>query len=341
MLLIAALGAAVFALGHDALTLSIGRALIGLGVSVALMSGFKANVLYWPIGRLPLVNAVMMTFGGLGAAMATRPVQWLLADHDWRHVFFGLALLTVAVAVYQIAATPRYARTGSGRLGGEVRGLLDVIRARLFWRAGLAPTLSFGVWVSYTSFWMAGWLRDVAHFDETSVGRALFVLSLAIVPGYFFSGMIVDLLQRRGVRGGEVLLVYGIAFLLVHLAVATSIADSDRAVVRLRHPGRHHGRRLRLDHASLRPRAGRPGQHLAQPRLHALRLRGAGRDRPGGGLDGDGAQPRPRPGTPGRHPCSVGDTGCGVDMVCRQPRGTEVGLDSVIPTGARSAEWRT
>ncbi len=80
----------VFALGHDALTLSIGRALIGLGVSVALMSGFKANVLYWPIGRLPLVNAVMMTFGGLGAAMATRPVQWLLADHDWRHVFFGL-----------------------------------------------------------------------------------------------------------------------------------------------------------------------------------------------------------------------------------------------------------
>ena len=91
MLMIAAVGALVFAVGHDALTLSIGRGLIGLGVSVALMSGFKANVLYWPIARLPLVNAVMMTFGGLGAAMATRPVQWLLADYDWRHVFFGLA----------------------------------------------------------------------------------------------------------------------------------------------------------------------------------------------------------------------------------------------------------
>jgi predicted MFS family arabinose efflux permease len=226
MLLIAAVGAAVFALGRDALTLSIGRGLIGFGVSVALMSGFKANVLSWPIARLPLVNAVMMTFGGLGAAMATRPVQWLLADHDWRHVFFGLSLVTVAVAIYQLAATPRYMRTGSGRLGSEVRGLVDVIRAPLFWRAGLAPTLSFGVWVSYTSFWMAGWLRDVAQLDETSVGRALFVLSLAIVPGYFFSGMIVDLLQRRGVRGGQVLLAFGIAFLLVHLAVAASIADA-------------------------------------------------------------------------------------------------------------------
>ena len=58
------------------------------------------------------------------------------------------------------------------------------------------------------------------------VGRALFLLSLAIVPGYFFSGMIVDLLGRRGVRGGAVLLAYGVVFLLIHLAVATSLAEA-------------------------------------------------------------------------------------------------------------------
>lgn len=225
MLMISALGAVVFALGHDALTLSIGRAMIGLGVSVALMCGFKANVLFWPLARLPLVNAVMMTFGGLGAAMATRPVQWLLVDHDWRDVFFGLAIVTAAVALYQIVATPRYVRTGSGRLAEEVRGLLGVLRRPLFWRAGLAPSLSLGIWICYASFWAAGWLRDVAHLDEPSVGVALFALSLAIVPGYFFSGMIVDLLQRRGVRGGKVLLAYGVLFLMIHFAVAANLAS--------------------------------------------------------------------------------------------------------------------
>lgn len=222
MLLLAALGAVVFAVGHDALTLSIGRALIGLGVSVALMCGFKANVLFWPINRLPLVNSVMMTFGGLGAAMATRPVQWLLVDHDWRQVFLGLAAITAVVAFYQVMATPRYTRTGSGRLSEELRGLLGVLRTPLFWRAGLAPCISLGIWVCFASFWAAGWLRDVAHFDEPSVGVALFALSIAIVPGYFFSGMIVDLLARRGVRGGKVLLVYGILFLAIHLAVAAN-----------------------------------------------------------------------------------------------------------------------
>lgn len=223
MLLVTALGAAVFALGHDVVTLGIGRALIGLGLSVALMCGFKANVLYWPIGRLPLVNAVMMTFGGLGAAMATRPAQWLLVDFDWRQVFLGLAGITVAVALYQLLAAPAYERGGKGRLADELRGLMGVLRAPLFWRAGLAPTFSLGVWVCYTSFWAAGWLRDVAHLDEPSVGVALFVLSIAIVPGYFFSGMIVDLLHRRGVRGGRVLLVYGMLFLAIHVPIALNV----------------------------------------------------------------------------------------------------------------------
>jgi MFS family permease len=224
MLVFAAVGAVVFAMAHDSWMLALGRALIGLGVSVALMCGFKANVLYWPLPRLPLVNSIMMTFGGLGAAMATRPVQWLLADCDWRPVFLGLAVVTLAVAFYQAAAAPRFERGGQARLSDELRGLAAIVRRPLFWRAGLAPACSFGAWISYTSFWAAGWLRDVAHLDEASVGVALFALSLAIMPGYFLSGVLVDLLQRRGIAGGKVLLAYGAGFLLVNLVIATNYA---------------------------------------------------------------------------------------------------------------------
>jgi len=228
MLLTTALGAVVFALGEDVVTLSIGRALIGLGLSVALMCGFKANVLYWPIGRLPLVNAVMMTFGGLGAAMATRPAQWLLVDFDWRQVFLGLGAVTVGVALYQLLAAPRYERGGKSRLASELSGLMGVLRTPLFWKAGLAPMFSLGVWVCYASFWAAGWLRDVAHLDEPSVGVALFALSIAIVPGYFFSGMIIDLLHRRGVGGGRVLLVYGMLFLAIHVPIALNVTAAPK-----------------------------------------------------------------------------------------------------------------
>jgi MFS family permease len=53
LLLIAAVGAAVFALGQGIAELAVGRALIGLGVSACLMAAFKAFSLWFPpSGRL-------------------------------------------------------------------------------------------------------------------------------------------------------------------------------------------------------------------------------------------------------------------------------------------------
>ena len=45
----------------------VGRALIGLGVALALMAGFKAIVLWFPAERLALVNGWFVMLGALGA----------------------------------------------------------------------------------------------------------------------------------------------------------------------------------------------------------------------------------------------------------------------------------
>ncbi len=58
LLLFAAAGAFVFALAPNTTTLIIGRGLIGFGVSACLMAAFKGFVLWFPAGRLPLVNGV-------------------------------------------------------------------------------------------------------------------------------------------------------------------------------------------------------------------------------------------------------------------------------------------
>ena len=52
LLCVAALGALVFALARDFATLSIGRALLGLGVSAGLMGAIKAFTLWFPLSRL-------------------------------------------------------------------------------------------------------------------------------------------------------------------------------------------------------------------------------------------------------------------------------------------------
>src|SRR3954468_13073940 len=62
----AAAGALVFALAKDLTTLSIGRALIGLGVSAGLMVAIKAFSLWFP-ARLATMNGIYLAVGGLGS----------------------------------------------------------------------------------------------------------------------------------------------------------------------------------------------------------------------------------------------------------------------------------
>src|SRR5512145_1405391 len=58
---VAAAGAATFALAQDFTTLSVGRALIGLGVSGGLMGAIKAFTLRFPLLRLALLNGLYLT----------------------------------------------------------------------------------------------------------------------------------------------------------------------------------------------------------------------------------------------------------------------------------------
>ena len=66
LLAIAALGAYLFSRGSDTLTLTLARALIGLGFAGGLMSSFKAVVIWVPEQRRALGSACVMSLGALG-----------------------------------------------------------------------------------------------------------------------------------------------------------------------------------------------------------------------------------------------------------------------------------
>jgi MFS family permease len=69
-LLVAALGAALFAKSTGLGSLLMARSLIGLGVAAALTAGLKAITLWFPRERVALVNGYMIMFE-LGSALAS------------------------------------------------------------------------------------------------------------------------------------------------------------------------------------------------------------------------------------------------------------------------------
>jgi MFS family permease len=99
LLLAAAAGAALFAISDNFLLLLLGRALIGLGISAALVAGLKAIVLWFPNNRAPLLNGAMIMLAGLGAVTATLPAEYLLGSVGWRGLFQLLAIASLACAL--------------------------------------------------------------------------------------------------------------------------------------------------------------------------------------------------------------------------------------------------
>lgn len=203
MMLFAAAGGLLFAVGRDFTALTLGRGLIGLGVCGCLMAALKANVLWWPRERLPLVNGLTAAFGSFGALSATVPVEWLLGAVGWRSIFGILAVATLLLVALTFLLVPEKAATAEDAGGALVRGQLSDLRRifgdGLFWRAALLACFNNTAFLGYQTLWMGAWLRDVAQLAPPQVAEALLLFNVGMFAGVLGLGAIAERLQRVSV----------------------------------------------------------------------------------------------------------------------------------------------
>ncbi|MBM2766648.1 MFS transporter [Burkholderia anthina] len=200
MLLFAAAGAAVFGVAHDLGTMMIGRLLIGVGVSVCLGAAFKALAQHFPVGRLPLVNGLVMAVGGLGGVAVGTPLTWLLGLTSWRVICGGLAVLTIAVAAAIGLGAPEAERPRhQGGLVSQFKGTWHILSSGAFWKISSFSIVTQGVFYAMQSLWVGPYLRDVAGFDAPRAARLVSVLGFAMMAGCVGFGAAARMLERRGV----------------------------------------------------------------------------------------------------------------------------------------------
>lgn len=215
LLVIAAVGSALFAVSDHFLMLLVGRALLGLGVASAMTAGLKALVLWFPGDRVPLLNGLMVMLGALGAVTATLPADLLLAWIGWRELFGLFAVLTAASAALIYLVVPEATPVATGAVSV---GLRKVYADPRFWRLAPLSAACIGTAWALQGLWAAQWLRDVEGLDRAGVVFHLFAMAVALSLGAILLGVAADRLPRRGV-GPEVLLG-----LVAALFIATQFA---------------------------------------------------------------------------------------------------------------------
>lgn len=236
LLIFAAAGGALFAVSNNFLLLSLARGLIGLGVSGCLMAAIKANVMWFPKQRLPLVNGLTATFGTLGALSGTVPVELLYDAYGWRTIFMILAVITVAVSIIILFLVPEKntvaaahpAKQSSFR--SQIQDLGKIYSSPFFWRVGVIGFVHNSVFLSYQALWMGPWLRDVAGQSFSSVAETLLWFNIGMFVGVLFLGTLADRLQKYGIKPAAVMgagigisLVIQSLFALEQIQIATAL----------------------------------------------------------------------------------------------------------------------
>jgi MFS family permease len=224
LLLVAAVGAALFALADDMAGLAIARAIIGLGVSACLMAAFKAFSQWYPPERQASLTGWMMTSGGLGALAATAPLEALLHLSGWREIFGVLAIATVASAAWLFFGirekpTGSVAHTPEG-LAAQWRGVRQVFASRHFWRfAPLGLTMTGG-FMAVQGLWSMSWLMQVNGYSRAIAADHLAAMSVAMLFTYIGIGLLSTRLARRGIPPVHLFAV-GVGLSMVMFALIT------------------------------------------------------------------------------------------------------------------------
>ena len=234
LLLFAALGAWIFSKADSLSGLILGRLLSGLGGSACLMAAFKAYVIWFSRGRLPMINGLQMAAGGLGALVATTPLQNVLSITDWRGVFTGLAIITVFASLFLWFILPEHQSSADKHpaIKTQLKEMGQIFRSPVFWSSVPLTALSNGSFLAMHGLWINPWLRDVVSLGEGDSTQLLFAMTLAIIVGYFSLGIFTERISQLFDIGPITVGVFGMTlFLTAQFSMAYGWATSPLLLV--------------------------------------------------------------------------------------------------------------
>jgi predicted MFS family arabinose efflux permease len=214
LLLLAAVGALLFASGHTFGELVIARAVIGLGLAGCFMSAVKALSACVAPSRLPSINGYLLAVGGLGSASATLPVRLALQYTDWRGLFVLLAVLTALTALVIWLLVPQAPPAPSTK-PASFSSLRNVYLDPEFRKTTSLILIPHTVFFGIQGLWLGRWMSDVAHFSDAAVAYLLYLSMAGVIFGAIAVGLITERAGRLGIKPLDLAAVGICLFLLI------------------------------------------------------------------------------------------------------------------------------
>jgi sugar phosphate permease len=208
---IAGAGSILFGLADTLSIASMGRLLVGLGVSVTFIAMLKLNATWFHDRHFATVTGATILLGNAGSLLAAAPLAWSLTYFSWQTIFIA----TGGVSIFLAILAWQFVRNHPGEVelpslreldGKEAHrahdahwyeGLLIVLKNRATWpglwvNMGLAGTL-----FAFAGLWAVPYLQNVYGMSRSVATEHTTLLLAGFAMGAFFIGSLSDRIGRR------------------------------------------------------------------------------------------------------------------------------------------------
>jgi predicted MFS family arabinose efflux permease len=201
LLLVAAFGAVLMATSEALWLLSVGRMLIGIGVSACLMAAYSYFRRCFPAEQQPRLVMYMLIAGTSGALMASQPALILAEWIGWRYSFGLIAGLLVlsSLTIFLFAGDLDRQQTPTVSTHHREGGFFTLCKHPLMIQA-IPPTIFIvGGFVALQTLWAGPWFTGVLGMTPDQASQTLLYLNATILLAYILMGSISPWLIKKGV----------------------------------------------------------------------------------------------------------------------------------------------
>ena len=221
---VAFIGSLLLGLAPTVLWAIVGRALVGLGVSMLFVPTMKVLAEWFRIREFATMTGILMAMGGIGTLTAATPLALVSTWIGWRlsFVVVGIATSALAILVWLFVRdrpadlgwpSPSEQSGTSPQAVGLMEGMKKVLAYPRFWPVAIWFFFDCAVFFSFGGLWGGPYLMQVYGLTKAQAGQILSMLAIGMIAG----SPMLSVLSNRVFQGRKPVLVLS-SFVLLCLA---------------------------------------------------------------------------------------------------------------------------
>ena len=198
----------------------IGRALIGIGSSAAILGTFKIIRITFTAQRFTRMLSLSVTIGLIGAIYGGGPVSYLCQTLGYKTVVVLFALLGLVLAAVTYIIVPNIEPTQSKNIWADVKTVLKNQKVILIC---VAAGLMVGPLEGFADVWGSSFLQQVYGFPSKTASY----LPSMIFIGMCFGAPFLSLIAERTGRYLDVIIGAGAIMLITFLLLILQVLNVE------------------------------------------------------------------------------------------------------------------